>query len=523
MDTHVKPFVVGGGKVWSRALDLAFNRERAEDRKTWLDQFKGHGVDLTQKTVKIEDFVNLDLVQFSLAHVKRSIPSLVDGLKPGQRKILFACFRRGLSPKDEVKVAQLGGYVSEHTAYHHGEANLNDTIVGLAQHFVGSNNMNLLMPIGQFGSRATGGQDAAAVRYIFTTLGPVARAAFPEADDALLTYLDEEGQSVEPEWYVPILPMVLVNGAEGIGTGWSTFVPNYNPIDLIANLECLLNNEPVQPMTPWYRGFRGSIRMTEENKFQSTGLVQRVKDRIDTWEIIELPVHKWTASYKTWLDNQLVAGNIKDYQEYHTEDHIRFVVHLSSDGVRALRKTGSPETFFKVISNHSTNNMVLFNAQGHITRYNSPLDILKEFFTLRLDFYRRRKAHLIRDLGAQVAQLAAQARFVEQVSRGKLQVSSRPHRELVADLIHQGFPVTAPTSQAAGKPARAGHEFDYLLNMPLRSLTQDRVKQLNSQLTEKQAAAETLAATSPEDMWRSELKALRVHWCALLRQDMEQS
>src|SRR5204862_220440 len=135
----------------------------------------------------------------------------------------------------EIKVAQLSGYVSEHASYHHGEASLNGTIVNMAQNFVGSNNINLLYPSGQFGTRAEGGDDAASARYIFTKLEPIARTIFPPLDDAILQYLDDDGQLVEPEWYTPILPMVLVNGASGIGTGWSTSVPSYNPRDLVAN------------------------------------------------------------------------------------------------------------------------------------------------------------------------------------------------------------------------------------------------------------------------------------------------
>lgn len=102
-------------------------------------------------SVPISDFVNKELILFSMADNIRSIPSVADGLKPGQRKILFACFKRNLTK--EIKVAQLSGYVSEKTAYHHGEVSLAQTIVGLAQTFVGSNNVNLLDPNGQFGTR----------------------------------------------------------------------------------------------------------------------------------------------------------------------------------------------------------------------------------------------------------------------------------------------------------------------------------------------------------------------------------
>lgn len=190
----------------------------------------------------------------------RSIPSVADGLKPGQRKVMFGCFKRNL--KKEIKVAQLGGYVSENTAYHHGEQSLTSTIVGLAQNFVGSNNINLLEPNGQFGTRMQGGKDAASARYIFTNTSAMTRAVFHPADDPLLNYLVEDGQRIEPEYYLPTVPMLLINGADGIGTGWSTQIPNYNPVDVVDNLRRLMKGEDVVPMTPWFRGFKVCTAMT---------------------------------------------------------------------------------------------------------------------------------------------------------------------------------------------------------------------------------------------------------------------
>ncbi|KAJ3363539.1 DNA topoisomerase 2 [Kappamyces sp. JEL0680] len=222
---HLKPFQVASDE--SRALiDMAFNKKKADDRKEWLRGFtEGTFMDHSVTEISIQDFVNKELILFSRADNIRSIPCSIDGFKPGQRKILFSCFKRNL--KAEIKVAQLAGYVSEHSAYHHGEVSLCMTIVNMAQSFVGSNNLNLLEPLGQFGTRLQGGKDAASPRYIFTNLSSLARTIFHPHDDPLLNYLNDDGQSIEPEWYIPILPMILVNGGEGIGTGWSTAIPNY--------------------------------------------------------------------------------------------------------------------------------------------------------------------------------------------------------------------------------------------------------------------------------------------------------
>ena len=167
--------------------------------------------------ITVTDFINRELILFSMADNIRSIPSVADGLKPGQRKVIWGCFKRKL--KSEIKVAQLVGYISEKACYHHGEQSLMMTIVNLAQDFVGSNNINLLLPNGQFGTRDQGGKDHASARYIFTEPSPVARAIMHPWDDPLLNYQKDDTTWIEPEFYMPVLPMVLINGADGIGTG----------------------------------------------------------------------------------------------------------------------------------------------------------------------------------------------------------------------------------------------------------------------------------------------------------------
>ena len=209
-----------GGDACERALDLAFNTARADDRTAWLQAYdRSRVLDATRAEATFGDFVHDELIHFSHYDVHRSIPSVVDGFKPAQRKVFFACKKRRL--RDEIKVAQLGGYVSEHAAYHHGETSLHGTIVNLAQNFVGSNNAELLQPSGQFGSRLQGGADAASPRYIFTKFSEFASLLFPDADAPLYTPLEDDGLKIEPAYYVPVLPTVLCNGAKGIGTGWS--------------------------------------------------------------------------------------------------------------------------------------------------------------------------------------------------------------------------------------------------------------------------------------------------------------
>ena len=205
------------GQVSNDAIDKVFNKKRADDRKDWLGDYDSNlFLDTNKPEVEYNEFIDREMIHFSKYDNDRSIPNIMDGLKLSLRKILFSVFKRNLTK--EIKVAQLSGYVSEHSGYHHGEASLNGAIVGMAQTFVGSNNINLLKPNGQFGTRLAGGKDSASERYIFTQMEKITRLIFPQDDDCILKYKDDDGLPVEPVYYAPIIPMILVNGTKGIGT-----------------------------------------------------------------------------------------------------------------------------------------------------------------------------------------------------------------------------------------------------------------------------------------------------------------
>jgi DNA topoisomerase-2 len=246
----------------SGLIEMAFAKNKVEERKKWLnrvekDTFLNYR-DAQKYGVNYSDFINRELVLFSQYDNVRSIPHLLDGFKPSQRKVLYACFKKKL--KNEIKVAQLAGYIGEHSAYHHGDMSLNGTIIGMAQSYCGSNNVNLLFPGGQFGTRRMGGKDHASARYIFTRLEKIARTIFHPDDDALLTYLNDDGLSIEPEYYMPVIPMVLVNGSDGIGTGWSTTIQNHDPREIIANIRKMINGEEPEEMHPHFDGYTGEVR-----------------------------------------------------------------------------------------------------------------------------------------------------------------------------------------------------------------------------------------------------------------------
>eukprot|EP00586_Coscinodiscus_wailesii_P022889 CAMPEP_0172499578 /NCGR_PEP_ID=MMETSP1066-20121228/128235_1 /TAXON_ID=671091 /ORGANISM="Coscinodiscus wailesii, Strain CCMP2513" /LENGTH=1565 /DNA_ID=CAMNT_0013273369 /DNA_START=67 /DNA_END=4764 /DNA_ORIENTATION=+ len=528
-------------------IDMAFAKKRVDDRKTWLNSMsKGTYLNYSQaqnRGVAFTEFINKELILFSQASLLRSIPHIYDGFKPSQRKVLYACFKRKL--KGEIKVAQLAGYIGEHAAYHHGEMSLTGTVVGMAQNFCGSNNVNLLTPSGQFGTRRMGGQDSASPRYIFTKLEKITRTIFHPDDDALLNYLNDDGLSIEPEYYMPVVPMVLINGAEGIGTGWSTLVPNYNPRDVIENLRRMIRGEEVEKMLPWYNGFTGEItpKTTIGNQFDVKGILNRIDDT--TIHITELPVKTWTQNYKEMLEKFIVGGKtsfgralepcITDFKENHTDTTVSFTVTALKETIDKFIEKEKDGLYgkFKLISSLSANNMNLFNEKMRITKYSCAEEILHSFFDARMEYYHKRKDHLLKVMRREERMLTNKARFVLEVCQGELIVTKRKRKELLAELQERGYELFGDDSKKKSNDdsdeeesdnddspsdAELGKGYEYLLGMKIWSLTYEKVKKLQEQLAEKQAAVKELEATPPSDIWMRDLDEVDV---ALNERDVE--
>lgn len=541
LDTHLKKFhaLQGGDKD---LIDLAFSKKKADDRKEWLRQYEpGTVLDPTLNEIPISDFINKELILFSLADNVRSIPSVLDGFKPGQRKVLYTCFKKNLT--SEKKVANLAPAVSDYTAYHHGEQALVQTIIGMAQNFVGTNNIYFLKPNGAFGTRATGGKDAAAARYIYTELNKIARKVFHPADDPLYRYVQEDEKTVEPEWYLPIVPMVLINGAEGIGTGWSTSIPPFNPLDVVANIRHLLNDEEMDDMHPWFRGWTGTIEKIESQKYRMYGRIEQVGP--NTLEITELPARTWTTTIKEHLllglgGSEKVKPWIKDMEEQHAET-IKFVVKLSDEEMAKTRKLGFYERF-KLISPISLQNMVAFDYRGKIKKYDHVHDILKDFYEVRLEYYQKRKDYMTGRLQWEAEKLSFQVKFIKMIIEKELVITNKAKKAIISELEDLGFPrinkegkphfgkideeaaelisdaeSDTEKDDEEGKKSKDDDEstvngpeelfgtYEYLLGLRIWSLTKERYEKLLQQKQEKEIELENLLKLSAKDLWNNDL------------------
>ena len=495
------------------SIDMVFNKKRADDRKDWLKLYNRDSyLDTSNTNVSYEQFIDKELIHFSKYDCDRSIPNLMDGLKISLRKILYSAFKKNLTA--EIKVAQFSGYVSEHSGYHHGEASLNAAIVGMAQNFVGSNNINLFTPNGQFGTRLQGGKDSASERYIFTQLNKITRSIFPSADDNVLNYLNDDGLLVEPIFYAPIIPMVLINGSKGIGTGFSTDIMCYNPlqiIEYIRNKLLFIENNNIE-FIPYYEGFKGHITKISDEKFLIKGLYEKIGS--DKIIVTELPVGYWTEDFKELLetliepsvdkDGKKTSAIIKDYDDMSKDTDVNFTITFMKGKIEELENSKGEhgcngiEKLLKLYTTNTTTNMHLFDANDTLHKYQSVNDIIDTYYETRLNLYETRKNYMIDALEKELVLLTNKVNYIQENLEGTIDLRKKKKEEVTELLKSKGYAII-----------EQDNDYKYLVRMPMDSVTEENVERLLTDKTNKEKELETIKNTSINEMWISELDTLR--------------
>jgi DNA topoisomerase-2 len=502
--------------TWSKlsddAINLAFSKKRADDRKDWLRDYDAERApDYDCNEITLDRFVHDELIHFSNADNIRSLPALMDGLKPSQRKILYGCLKRNL--REETKVAQLAGYISEHAAYHHGEASLNGTIVGMAQNFVGANNINLLRPVGQFGSRLQGGEDNASPRYIFTNMERIVDTIFKKEDLSILNYLEDDGQRIEPEYYLPVVPLLLINGSRGIGTGFNTLVPSYNPKQIVDLLRRKLRGSLAtlagRQLDPWYCGFKGVIERKDDVTWITRG-VWEFSDADSSVTITELPVGTWSERYKEMLTKMFStekgspeadALGLKSFDDLCNDVEVKFVLQFNYDGYIGMKS--SPDEFIKTFeleSNIKASNMNCFDCDGRIVKYDTVGDIMEAFFERRIDGYVERKEAQIKALEEELVELKAKAKFIQAILDETMVIQRASDEEIVEQMKEHELPALDMPDDVNNIKG-----YEYLLKMRLDRLKATAVEELEGRVHETELVLEELQATSEQQLWLRDL------------------
>ncbi len=476
-----------------------FGKENADYRKEWIMNYshsqQQEGKDYSIENLKITDFLNNELILFSIDDCKRSIPCMLDGLKESQRKILFSAFKRRLNYDDKsIKVAQFSGYVAEHSNYHHGEQNLVDTTIKMAQTFVSSNNIPLFFNEGQFGSRVKNGEDAASGRYLFTKLNMPTRKIFRSEDDEFLKDRVEEGDLVEKEFYVPIVPMILVNGCSaGIGSGFSSSIPSHKLEDVINQIHNYLDNKEFDDIVPYFRGFKGSVNV-DGKKVITEGVFEEEKvekSKGKCYRIKEIPIGKSNISiykYKNFLMELQEEKKIISFTNNSTESIVDFTV-IVSDEVEVDSK------FLNLVDNVYLSNMVMFGPDNKIKKYDCVKDILKEFCDIRHGLYEVRKEGILKNMEEDLLYLTNKIKFIGEIINNTISLRERDDESLNEELKSKKYALKEGT-------------YDYLLTIQVRSMTSKRLEELKNKKINLEKEIEEYKNKTIKSIWKEELDEL---------------
>ena len=473
---------------------LAEIEKRRTHVERGLSQFKG---DMT-----LSSFINHHVIVYHCTAITRALPSYIDGLKESQRKILYGCFLKRLTKP--AKVDQLAGFIAERTGYRHGGVSLQDTIVKMGQGFVGSNNIPLLQNAGQFGSRLQGGADAAASRYIYTAPERLTRTIFPQVDDSVLTCVVEDGVKVEPVFYAPVIPVLLANGSRGIASGFSTFIPAYNPLDLVSWIRAWLKasgevDHP--PLVPWYRGYRGTISLHKDRlHWTSEGSLKLETD--GCWHVRELPIGLWTGKFKDHLEKLVLKKNlITSIATYNTPNTVHFKFRVAKDFIPSIAVPGNMNILRQ---NHSLANLTALNADGVPETFKSPEAIFYHFCRVRLKLYEKRLSHLVLSLKREMKIAANKCRFIRAVA------------DRTIDMLQTDAALCKSLETLGIDPLDGS--FQYLLDLPTgHLLSQSKATTLEAKAAALRKSVENFSSVTPKKLWTKDLSTFETEYKRFLK------
>ena len=436
----------------------------------------------------IEDFFDNEYTSYAKYTIQnRAIPSTIDGFKPSQRKIAYAANRLWKTGNEKpLKVFQLGGQAAAISFFHHGS--LDGTIIGMAQDF--KNSMPIFEGIGQFGSLRS--PEAGAPRYVGVKFNQNFKLLYKDFD--LTTPQYEEGEEIEPRYFLPIIPTVLLNGSSGIAVGFATKILNRHPLDLIDACLSALDGKKIPVVRPWIRSFFGAVEPIpdEPGSWAFHGKYE-VKNST-TVEITEIPPSFTYEKYEALLDGLIEKGVIHSYDD-HSSDRVNYVLKFPRANLQDIIKKEKLGDTLKMKERESEN-LTTLDENGALKIFKSPEEIIQYFVEFRLGYYSKRKAKLISEITDELRVIGARARFIKAIIEKEIEVANVKKAEIISSIEKLGI-----------KKEEGGYEF--LLSMPIHTLTAEKYAELLKKQSSKEKELKDVEKTSPEEFYRKDLKELR--------------
>lgn len=434
--------------------------------------------------MRVKDYFNTEFIQFSKYDNVRSLASIKDGFKPSQRKSVYGILDRGENAS-EIQVERIAAHVASVSMYHHGAGSLESTIIGMAQNYPGTNNMNILEPSGQFGSRLS--SEAASPRYVFTKFSENFRKLFKKDDDIILKYQEEDGVRIEPEYYIPIIPTVLINGSQGVGTGYASKILGYKPEDVKNAVISVMDGKKVKPLVPWFKGFKGKVYRNEAQT-----VIEGKMEIINTTtiKVTELPIGTYLDDFKNHLYNLEDKGFVKSFEDLSTEEHFEFILNVPRS------TTALDEEVIKQklkLFSRETENFTLWDTNGKIKEYSSAEEIVEDFVAWRLDRYEERRQALLKKNSDELDWLNNKLRFILYYLKNSKEFSNKNKKDMIAILEKEKFV-----------------DIDKLIRIPIYILTKDEIESLKKEIADVEIAVKKLKATTNKEMYKKELSELEI-------------
>ena len=443
---------------------------------------------MNKKTVT--EFFDKEYLEYARYVVEnRAIPSCIDGLKPTQRKVIFVSNKIWKGGKEKpMKLFQLAGRVAAEAYYHHGNTSLENAMVGMAQKF--KNSLPLLDGIGQFGSLRS--PSAGAPRYISAKLHPNFRLIYKDFE--LLEPNVEEGENIEPNFFLPIIPTVILNGSSGIAVGFATNILNRNPKDIVDACINEIKGRPIKNLSPWLSEFNGTFERDplNPNTWKIRGTYEIVNTT--TVKITEIPPNYTYEKYENHLNNLVDKKWITSYED-NSSDKIEYILKFNRAQLKTFISKNKLDSVLRIDSSE-TENLTTIDENGNLKIFERVEDIIKHFVKVRLEWYQRRKDYLINKIRRELLIISNKARFIKDIIEGKLKINNVPKDVIITYL-------------EMNKYDKLDDSYNYLLNMPIYTLTKERYEELLKQLESKRIELQDTEGLRIKDMYLSDLTELK--------------
>lgn len=438
--------------------------------------------------VKVEDFCNKQYIQFAVYQSYRTIASYIDGLKPSLRKVVYVVDKGNI--KENIKISALTSRVIEQVNYLHGDASLNNAIAGLAANYVGCGNINLLVPEGNFGTRFV--QESAAPRYIYTHKSDMFDKVFNKQDSEVLIKQYFEGDQIEYAYYVPTIPLILVNGSEGIGNGFAQKILPRSIKDIKKAIKSYLAGEEIKPIKPSFNGFNGTVEWNDKKEnYRIFGKIE--KNTPTTYTITELPIGYDLNSYIKVLNELCENDVIKTYRDFSEDDKFKFVVYLKRENVNWTEQQIYEK--LKLIKSE-TENFTCTDENGGIVEFKNEIELLKRYVDIRVEYYNKRKKFQLEKMKQELITMGSKIVFIRGVVKDEIKVAKVSKKEIEEQI------------SKVEKISKIDGNYDYLLNMPIYSLTNEKISELEEKFIKLRDEYKALYEKDTKQIWVEELEKI---------------